>query len=62
MGNEGLAFTIGLSLGAAFIVIMSGIFVEYSTFYKSGQIDALTGRVLFELKDQPDGTRVWVRK
>lgn len=62
MGNEGIAFIIGIILGAAVIVISSGIFVENTMPYKAGQIDALSGKVLYELKDQPDGTRIWVRK
>lgn len=32
------------------------------THYKQGQIDALTGKVKYELKTMPDSTRIWVGK
>ena len=30
--------------------------------YRQGQIDALTGKIKYELLPQPDGTVVWVEK
>lgn len=30
--------------------------------YKRGQIDAINGKIQWELKDQKDGTRTWVEK
>jgi hypothetical protein len=49
-----------------FVVVVSGLgflcgaaFVQDSG-YRQGQIDALTGTVRYRLKDNADGTRVWV--
>ena len=44
------------------IMVSAFVFPEYTTTYKQGQIDALSGKVIFELKDKSDGTREWVRK
>lgn len=47
-----LAFTIGFRIGLEFI--------KYG--YKRGQIDYANGIIKYELKDQPDGSRVWKEK
>ena len=60
--NSGLAFVIGLVSGLAILVLTMEFFPQYSVPYKRGQIDALNGKVLFELKQQPDGTTQWIRK
>lgn len=36
-------------------------FVVYDIAYAHGQIDALTGKVKYELVVKPDSTRVWQR-
>jgi hypothetical protein len=46
----------GIVIGASFSLD------THTKLYKAGQIDALSGKVLFELKQQPDNTVVWVRK
>lgn len=33
-----------------------------TTLYKQGQIDAINGKIMYELKQQPDGTTAWERK
>jgi hypothetical protein len=33
-----------------------------SDSYRKGQIDALSGKVKYELREQPNGERVWVDK
>lgn len=60
--NTGIAFVIGLVSGLAILVLTIVFFPQYSVLYKRGQIDALNGKVLFELKQQPDGTTKWIRK
>lgn len=51
------------SIGIMF-VLFSGLCVgaEMSSDYKQGQIDALTGKIKYELKKQPDGSTQWKEK
>lgn len=51
-------FVIGIV--SAFCITFS--FGEYTQVYKQGQIDALSGKVLFELKKQEDNSIIWIRK
>ena len=44
-------------LGMGFILMYSDIIKKES--YKQGQIDALTGKVKYELKIQVDSTKTW---
>jgi hypothetical protein len=44
------------------ILVMIFVFSEHTTLYRQGQIDALSGKILFELKEKSDGTSEWVRK
>ena len=62
MGNEFIAFLVGIFAGTGFLIIVGANFPEYTSLYKMGQIDALSGKIVFVLKDQPDGTRTWERK
>ena len=59
--KEGTIITIVL-----FVIVFSGflmgIWASESMFYKQGQIDAINGNVVFELKKMPDNTMEWVRK
>lgn len=60
--NESLmAFILGLTLGTGIIVSVASIRPEHTVPYKQGQIDALNGKILFELKKQEDGTIQWTR-
>lgn len=52
----------GCFFGALMITVAMTIFPDRGVPYKQGQIDALNGKVFFELKKQEDGTTVWVRK
>jgi hypothetical protein len=62
-GNDiGLGFFLGFFAGAAVVVGLSMTFYKYTTLYKLGQIDALSGKVVFELKKQDDGSVQWERK
>lgn len=36
-------------------------FEEDSGLYKQGQIDAMNGKILYELKENTDGTSSWVK-
>ena len=48
--------------GSIAVIVFALLFPEHTSLYKQGQVDALSGKVLFELKDKSDGTREWVRK
>ena len=62
MSDSDISLLCGYVLGMvnAFFVIFS--FGEYTQLYKQGQIDALSGKVVFELKKQEDNTVIWERK
>jgi O-antigen/teichoic acid export membrane protein len=53
---------LGLLLGLLIAIVATLFFPEYTHLYRQGQIDAVNGKVLFELKPQPDGTTTWERK
>ncbi len=38
------------------------VLIAFNEGYKSGQIDALSGDVKYELKSQPNGETLWVEK
>jgi hypothetical protein len=62
-GNDiGLGFFLGFFAGMGVFVALSMIFYEYTALYKRGQVDALSGKVVFELKQQDDGSVLWERK
>ena len=42
------------------IIIM--LYLNGEDYYKRGQIDVINGKVKYELKAQPDSTRIWVKK
>lgn len=60
--NSFFAFIIGLIFGGFLFVTIAMNFTEYTISYKQGQIDAINGKIQFQLKDNPDGTREWVKK
>jgi len=43
----------------SFALVVSLIAQKY---YKQGQIDAMTGKAMYELKVMPDSTKIWVEK
>ena len=49
-------------VGAWIFVLFAISFEEHTKPYKQGQIDALSGKVLFELKKHSDGSVKWERK
>lgn len=60
--NETLvAFCFGIIVGIAIFVAAASGFAEHTVLYKQGQVDALTGKVAFELKQQKDGSTQWER-
>ena len=47
----------------AFLMLLIILIVTWDTpGYKEGQIDALTGKIKYELKKQEDGQTIWVDK
>ncbi len=48
-----------LFVGAAGFVIHSNINTNLDLRYRQGQIDALTGKVEYELRVNPDSTETW---
>jgi hypothetical protein len=62
MNETWWAFCSGIILGGGIVIGASMSMDTHTKLYKAGQIDALSGKVLFELKQQPDNTVIWVRK
>lgn len=60
--NNFTFFIIGITAGIWLIVVSSEFFPEYTSSYRKGQIDALNGKIIVELKQQPDGSTKWERK
>lgn len=52
---------VGFIFGVMFTLGMFDIFDDYTTSYRMGQIDAMNGKVVFELKTAGDGTTQWMR-
>ena len=44
---------------AMFTLVMSYLVIQKENPYKQGQIDALTGKIKYELKTNPDSTKTW---
>lgn len=57
-----LNFIWGCVFGACFLGLISIITEDSTRLYRQGQIDALTGKVVYELKKQSDGSTAWVKK
>lgn len=51
-----------ICIAFAIWITVTYIIIGVSNDYKQGQIDALTGKVNYELKTMPDSTKVWVKK
>lgn len=58
--GEGGGVAVGLVVGAFFGSLLMSCWCEND--YKNGQIDALTGKIKYELVVQADSTRVWEEK
>lgn len=54
-----LFIVLGTILGVLLFAITQDIF---GTTYKHGQIDALTGKIKYELVTNPDSTKTWEEK
>ena len=44
---------------AMFTFVISYFVIQKENPYKQGQIDALTGKIKYELKTNPDSTKTW---
>lgn len=63
MNNEPwIVFFMGFFLGVSLFMVTLLAFGVDTTLYKQGQIDAINGKIMYELKQQPDGTTAWERK
>ena len=63
MNNDtGFGLFVGFFAGVIVVIGLSMTFYEYTSLYKKGQVDALSGKVIFELKQQDDGSVLWERK
>jgi hypothetical protein len=63
--SEGMAWCIAISLilvGMGIMVIILGIVTCKQKTYEQGQIDAINGKIHYELKRNEDGEEVWVEK
>lgn len=57
-----IVLAIGIIMGCCIMSIISIICEEDMPAYKQGQVDAVTGRMRFELRMMPDGTITWQPK
>lgn len=57
-------FYTGLCVGLVVSMLCLYLFInpERHNAYRKGQIDALSGKIHFELKKQEDGSIIWMRK
>ena len=62
MSDAAISLLCGYVLGIVTAFLMMSLLGEYTKLYKQGQIDALSGKVVFELKKQGDNTVIWERK
>ena len=44
---------------AMFTFVISYFVIQKENPYKQGQVDALTGKIKYELKTNPDSTKTW---
>lgn len=54
-----LKFASGVWIGFVLVLILDNVWPESFNSYKRGQIDALNGKISFELKVQEDKTTKW---
>ena len=61
MSSQDALLTIICSLvaGVIIVVVLTIVDVKLEYEYHQGQIDALTGKIQYELKVNPDSTRTW---
>jgi len=52
----------GAWMGIIMLATLDYFFPEGSSGYRQGQIDAINGKVMYELKTNPDKTVEWVKK
>jgi len=52
----------GAWMGIIILATLNYFFPEGSSGYRQGQIDAINGKVMYELKTNPDKTVEWVKK
>jgi hypothetical protein len=57
-----LVFLLGVATGIWLVVVLAEFFPENTSPYRQGQIDALNGKIVVELKEQSDGSTKWERK
>lgn len=55
-------FAVGVVFGVTALRIAFVMYPEDTVTYKQGQIDAVNGKINYELVKQPDGTSTWKRK
>jgi hypothetical protein len=60
--NRLAVFLFGVTFGAWLVVTLAQFFPKNTSSYRQGQIDALNGKIVVELKQQPDGSTKWERK
>ncbi len=55
----GLGALSGAILGLVVFIVLDTSGTIYRQGYTHGQVDCLTGKVVVELQEKPDGTRKW---
>ena len=54
-----LGMWVGVVVSAVLVIMAFKYFGNNHDWYKEGQLDALTGKIKYELVTQDDSTRVW---
>lgn len=60
MDDTGKSILVIISVLTVTVGLMLAIGLVADTYYRLGQIDALTGHVYYELQTQDNGETVWV--
>lgn len=60
--NYIITFLFGFVIGLIINIVIGYYIPEYTTLYKMGQVDAINGKIQYQLKTNPDNTREWIKK
>lgn len=62
MNNGWSAFLTGIVFGWLVLAVFVTNFSDRTMMYKEGQVDAMSGKIVYVLKEHSDGTRTWEHK
>ena len=60
MNNFFASFTVGFIVGVIALAIFISVLGKQVGIYQEGQIDAINGKIYYELQKQDDNTTEWI--